>query len=1015
MSTMKTLGGPGSGNFGHAGRPGAIGGSSSEGGGGGDLATRVSERIHWNQPVDKNGRPIPIKTNDIEHAARLVHEGKVVEVPTTADAVTLVDRLAAMAAEAKAAGNEAKEYDLCQISVPGTNLFCAEHKDVGRAEMPQLGGKPVPGTEADKLPRDKFDPTVVNGAKQFVDYLEKTGIKTTPGEMPASHLKASQREMIGSKVAKMAKATSFDPGKEPIFVSRDNYVVDGHHRWAANVLRDAEDGKLGDLRQNVIRIDAPISEVLHIANAWSAEFGIAQSAGVKRHLSSCNQCQLIRVAMRQENDMPVEREIHLRAATGRIRTEMYDGREHLVVPVVACMEGVIHAVNASEPEFVPMQTLAASLSGWNGRSVVLGHPTRDGRQISANDPFVLEKHRFGTIFNAKMDGSRLCMEAWIDPKRLETLDPALLGRVKKGETIEVSIGAHVRTEQRNGAHGGKAYKTAWRDLSSDHLAFLPKTRGACSIEMGCGALRAAEGEPEYPVYEITDTGLDEAEKPCGCHDERSLETILEELRTAVGKRHSAADQTMLQTVHDHAVALGATCDPERAASWFADPSIKAFGGPGSGWTAENGHVPGAQGGKGGKDAVPDQVVGKKVTILPGGAHQESYDNAGKAPGWVAMHRAPYNPEAKVNASEFFSEVDKKAKANPDGIRPETSTGRYYAFGSENNPKEKFVAIVTRDPKVAAHIKTVADANGLKSFWSHAKNSGSSDLDTHHISIGGFKPPKGKLKTAAASSKMIDCPHCDGMGQMGTKDCPYCEGEGKVRAASSWFDKLSDKVAGFFKPTAPTVDWSESAEGLKAFGGPGSGWTSQNGHVPGSQGGKGGKDWERAPIASTRGTKHRTINEATAVEDVQKILGDKSELSQMWVNAQLDTDAGALERWSDDRIKREFEKYKAQDTAANQPKASDRFQLSDKQKARNYEIMHGSKAAARVSNKRYDAVKDLRNKGRHTEADAMERKHKMGRFAEAPATSWFTGDIKELSFTTAAAVDEETALAVKEDS
>ena len=31
---------------------------------------------------------------------------------------------------------------------------------------------------------------------------------------------------------------------------------------------------------NAIRVNAPITEVLHLANAWSAKFGIQQAAGV---------------------------------------------------------------------------------------------------------------------------------------------------------------------------------------------------------------------------------------------------------------------------------------------------------------------------------------------------------------------------------------------------------------------------------------------------------------------------------------------------------------------------------------------------------------------------------------------------------------------------------------------------------------------------------------------------------------------------------------------------------------
>ncbi len=80
----------------------------------------------------------------------------------------------------------------------------------------------------------------------------------------------------------MMTSADYDPAKDSIFISSDNYVVDGHHRWAAVVGKDAEDGTLGDSKMKDVRVNAPISEVLHLANAWSEKFGIAQAAGVKK-------------------------------------------------------------------------------------------------------------------------------------------------------------------------------------------------------------------------------------------------------------------------------------------------------------------------------------------------------------------------------------------------------------------------------------------------------------------------------------------------------------------------------------------------------------------------------------------------------------------------------------------------------------------------------------------------------------------------------------------------------------
>lgn len=299
---LRAAGGPGSGNFGHAGRPGQVGGSApasssaeggaadSDGGTWKDPGGFEHTGIEWKQPTDQEtGRPVPIKVDTVEEAVELVLDGKVVEVKDVRTAHTLIEKLAERAEEAKKAGAEAKDYDLCQVTVPGSSMFCVESlrtKDypqgVPRLEMPQLGGKPVPDSEADKLPRNPWDPTEVDGADKFVSHLQGIGVKTSREVIPAANLRASQRELIGSKVAKMMVDKDFDPARNPVFVSKDNYVVDGHHRWAAVVGRDAADGKLGDSMMNIIRVDAPISEVLHLANAWSKKFGIKQVAGVTR-------------------------------------------------------------------------------------------------------------------------------------------------------------------------------------------------------------------------------------------------------------------------------------------------------------------------------------------------------------------------------------------------------------------------------------------------------------------------------------------------------------------------------------------------------------------------------------------------------------------------------------------------------------------------------------------------------------------------------------------------------------
>ncbi|HET9563369.1 MAG TPA: hypothetical protein VFP27_02400, partial [Mycobacterium sp.] len=193
-------------------------------------------------------------------------------------------KLAKIANEAKAKGEQAPHYNLCLVSVANTNLFCteklltAEHPEgIPRTAMPQFSGDPVPGSPADKLPKQENGG--VDGAPAFMAHLKSLGIKTTRGVESAARLKATQADLVGAKVAGMMTKAGFDPRKKVIFVSRDHYVIDGHHRWAAAVGLDAADNELGQIKVQVIRVDAPISEILHIANRWTRQFGIATKSG----------------------------------------------------------------------------------------------------------------------------------------------------------------------------------------------------------------------------------------------------------------------------------------------------------------------------------------------------------------------------------------------------------------------------------------------------------------------------------------------------------------------------------------------------------------------------------------------------------------------------------------------------------------------------------------------------------------------------------------------------------------
>jgi hypothetical protein len=192
---------------------------------------------------------------------------------------TIVDKLAELGKQAQERGEKAPNFNLCQVSIPGTNLYCDGNKGIPREDMPQFKGTPEPGSPADKLPKDK------NGEADteefFKKMLEKEGIKVSdPTAVPADRLKATQSELVGVKVAGMSKVLEQGEGHpaygkltSPIYVSNDGYVLDGHHRWAAIVAHNAAHPDK-QIPMQVRVIDEEIKPLVNRSNKFAEAIGI---------------------------------------------------------------------------------------------------------------------------------------------------------------------------------------------------------------------------------------------------------------------------------------------------------------------------------------------------------------------------------------------------------------------------------------------------------------------------------------------------------------------------------------------------------------------------------------------------------------------------------------------------------------------------------------------------------------------------------------------------------------------
>jgi hypothetical protein len=195
---------------------------------------------------------------------------------------TIIDKLAELGKQAKEKGEQAPNFNLCQVSIPGTNLYCDGNIGIPREEMPQFKGTPEKGSPADKLPRDSAGE--VDTEEFFKQMLNKKGIKVSePTNVPADRLKATQSELVGVKVAGMEGVLE-DPNHPaykkitaPIYVSNDGYVLDGHHRWAAIVAFNAAHPDK-QIPMAVRVIDEPIRPLVKRSNDFAEAMGIKPKA-----------------------------------------------------------------------------------------------------------------------------------------------------------------------------------------------------------------------------------------------------------------------------------------------------------------------------------------------------------------------------------------------------------------------------------------------------------------------------------------------------------------------------------------------------------------------------------------------------------------------------------------------------------------------------------------------------------------------------------------------------------------
>ena len=173
--------------------------------------------------------------------------------------------------------------------------------------------------------------------------------------------------------------------------------------------------------------------------------------------------------------------------TGKARTEKFQGRDYFVAPAVMMTEGV--HTGSGGPVLYSNKFLKKDPEAWDHKPIVVYHPKRDGRYVSAGDPDILNNSGVGFLLRTRFDSNKRGWktECWFDKNQTKKVDPRVYSNLENGKVTEVSTGMFLRCAKKKGEWNGQKYSyEALRSRANDHLAILPDQKGACSVDKGAG-------------------------------------------------------------------------------------------------------------------------------------------------------------------------------------------------------------------------------------------------------------------------------------------------------------------------------------------------------------------------------------------------------------------------------------------------------------------------------------------------------------------------------------------------
>lgn len=113
------------------------------------------------------------------------------------------------------------------------------------------------------IPRNEMPQVQASDVPDFLEFLEKKGIKHKKENVHAGDLKATQKEIDLDKVKKL-KDEKIENLKKPLIVSSDSHIMDGHHRWLALLAKD--------MKCPCYIVDTPMKKLIELGKKFPKSF-----------------------------------------------------------------------------------------------------------------------------------------------------------------------------------------------------------------------------------------------------------------------------------------------------------------------------------------------------------------------------------------------------------------------------------------------------------------------------------------------------------------------------------------------------------------------------------------------------------------------------------------------------------------------------------------------------------------------------------------------------------------------